>query len=100
LKTATEKAAKPGVLTKRVPARTKTIQFTAIKRDWMVMSDRFRAIRSKSRRPMDQCFWCKKPFENGDKMAIAFRSKGPNVVLCDACAEKALIAEHEGTVHK
>ena len=92
-----EKAIEPGVLTKRVSARTKTIQFTAIKMDWMVMSDRFRAIRSKSRRPMDKCFWCRKPFKNGDQMALAFRGKGSNVVLCDTCAEKAMLAERERT---
>lgn len=75
-------------LTKRVPARTKTVTFCWIAREFRRIDDKYRAIRSKSRNPMDTCFWCRHKFVNGEMMALAARDKGSNVVLCQDCAGK------------
>ena len=79
-------------LTKRVPALTKTVTFRWCLRDFSVMSDRFRAIRSVYRHKMDSCFWCGHAFENGETMGLAARYNAGNVVLCQVCADKALAA--------
>ncbi len=80
----------PLKLTKRVPARTKTVTFRWCSRDFTTMSERYRAIRARSRHPMDTCFWCNHKFANGEKMGLAAREKGSNVVLCQDCADEAL----------
>lgn len=80
-------------LSRRVPARTKTITARWCKRDWMPMSDKFREIRGRSRNSMDTCYWCHKGFQNGDMMALAcFDNKG-NKVLCQACADELIASD-------
>ena len=75
-------------LTKQVPTRVKTVEILWYKRDFFEMSKRFREIRSKSRNPMDKCFWCNHPFEDGERMTVALLKKGPNKVLCQTCTDK------------
>ena len=73
-------------LSKRVPARTKTLTARWCSRNFTIMCDRFRAIRAKARNKMDACHWCGDKFENGEMMALVGLEKGPNKVLCQGCA--------------
>lgn len=77
-------------LTKRVPAKTRTVYARWCKKNFMQMSQKFRAIRAKSRNPMDTCFWCRYSFQDGDMMGLAAFEKGPNKVLCQGCADELL----------
>lgn len=90
---------KPGAglsYTKNIPARTETYHFRWFKKDWMEYSERFKAIRSGSRKnKMDKCYKCHTPFQYGDMMAIgSVESKG-NKVFCQACATELLEADHD-----
>ena len=83
----------PLTLTKRVPARMKTVVALWCRKDFMEMSQRFREIRAKSRNPLDSCFWCQHKFNDGEMMALAcFEEKG-NKVLCQECAAELLASE-------
>jgi len=74
-------------LSKVIPQRKKTVKFRYA-REFMEMSDRYREIRKGTGRSlMDTCFWCGHKFPNGEKMWLATREKGANVVLCQTCAE-------------
>ena len=73
-------------LTKTVPAHTVSFEATFCKPDWLKMTPQFRAIRSKSRYKMDNCFWCHYKFQDEDMMALAISNKG-NKVLCQTCAK-------------
>lgn len=81
-------------LSKRMPARTKTLVVSQVQKDFVTMDQQFRAIRSGSRNPMDKCHWCGHKFEDGEKMAIALTPKTGNKVLCHDCADE-LIASGE-----
>jgi hypothetical protein len=64
-----------------------TMVFDWCKRDFMVMSQKFRAAQPK----MDRCRWCKDPFQDGEMMALARLNNGKtvsNVVLCRDCADQ------------
>jgi uncharacterized CHY-type Zn-finger protein len=78
-------------LSKRIPARTKTIEFEWCKQEYMKMSPGFKEIRAKSRNPMDKCWWCGHEFEDGEMMALAHPEGKKNVVLCQTC-----VAEMQG----
>jgi superfamily II helicase len=56
----------------------------------MEMSDAYREVRSRMKKPMNRCFWCKYSFENGDMMALAHALKGGNKILCQSCAKELL----------
>lgn len=80
-------------LSKRVPARTKTVHFNWCKKDFTVMDQKYREIRKKhasKRSPMDACFWCGYKFMDGEMMALAQPKKGTNEVLCQSCADELL----------
>lgn len=80
-------------LSRRIPARTMTITASWCKREFMRMSPTYRAIRSKTRNPMDKCHWCEHPFEDGEMMALAcFGGKG-NKTLCQACANELIASD-------
>lgn len=81
-------------LSKRIPARTKTIEFNWCKKDFMKMNQRFRDIRNSLRKPMNRCFWCNHKFEDGEMMAIAQPQNELNKVLCQKCAEELLNSEN------
>lgn len=79
------------ILSKRIPARTKTFKASWCKKDFLLCDNTFRKIRSKSRNKMDCCFWCKKDFADGEMMALAHPADGgKNVVLCQDCASKLM----------
>lgn len=73
-------------LTKTVPKHTVTQNFLWCKKDWITNDPTFRSIRSGAKNKMDNCFWCKYKFKNGEWMSLAARDKGSNVVLCATCA--------------
>jgi hypothetical protein len=80
------------VLTKTLPARgerTSTTRFTSV--GYLAkMCETWRAVRSKMRNPLDKCWWCKTPLQDGDEIHLGIREgRGGNVVLCKGCAEKA-----------
>jgi len=76
-------------LSRQIPARTKTIEFNWCKKDFMVMDDAYRTIRTKHRKgTMLSCFWCGHHFENGELMALAQPKKDLNKMLCQTCANK------------
>jgi hypothetical protein len=81
-------------LTKEIPRHTKTYLADWCRKDYMEMSQTFRDIRGKSRNPMDKCFICKYPFEDGEMMAIASFQKAGNKTLCQDCADKLLSSEN------
>jgi hypothetical protein len=76
----------PKQLTKKIPARTKRVDIEHVIVDWLEMNQKYRDIRSKSRRKMDTCF-CGHKFIDGEKMSLAFVVNGPNIVLCHKCVE-------------
>ena len=83
-----------GTLSRRVPARTRTENFTWIRRPFLTMSQQYRDVR-KRMKPMDSCFWCRHKFADGETMNLAGRPKGANVILCDSCADSASSGEEK-----
>ncbi len=77
-------------ISKKVPARTKTETADWCKRDFMPMSQDFRRIRSNHNNPMDKCYWCGHPFEDGEMMALAHFVGKTNKTLCQSCADELL----------
>ena len=77
-------------LSRKIPARTETQTALWCRKDFLEMSQRFRDIRSKSRNPMDKCFWCKHKFEDGEMMALAYFGSNDNKTLCQGCATELL----------
>ena len=73
-------------ISKRIPARTITVKALWVKKDFMEMSDRYREIRGRLRKPMDTCHLCRHKFENGEMMALSHLVPGGNKVLCQTCA--------------
>jgi len=80
-------------LSKRVPSRTKTVEFNWCKKEFTTMTDRYREIRGKSRNPMTSCFWCQHAFENGETIALAQPKKGGNKALCQTCADVVIASQ-------
>ena len=77
-------------LSKRIPARTKTMHFNWVKQHWMTMSPEFRAIRARGRNPMDKCGWCGHSFIDGESMALAsVKEASKNTVLCQSCVDES-----------
>ena len=76
-------------LTKRIPARTKTLRIRWLRKDFCQNTPRFRAIRGTAADPMDACYWCKHKFDDGEMMALAAVEGGANKALCQQCAEEA-----------
>jgi len=78
-------------LSKRIAARTKTLEIEHCKKDMFVYDASWRKIRGRSRNPMDTCYWCKHKFVDGEKMSLAFiTGRTGNKVLCGSCADEAL----------
>lgn len=79
-----------GSLTKRIPARTKTVNFLWIKREFLPMCQDYRDARKRMRTKKDSCFWCCHKFEDGEMMALAAISGKLNQLLCGTCVGAAL----------
>jgi hypothetical protein len=82
-------------LTKKIPARTKTLTVVQYVREFMEMSPTFRRVRGGSRNPMDKCYWCGHAFADGDMMALVQFAEvgGGNKVLCQSCADELEASE-------
>ena len=76
-------------LSKRIPARMKTVKLVWLKIDFLKMSPTYRRIRGKSSKPMDACYWCRHSFADGEMMALACVEGKGNQVFCQACAQAA-----------
>lgn len=85
------------MLSRIVPAHRNTVEFTWIRRDFMLFGT-FKAARArmKLKEIYENCFWCKKPFADIDMMALAGRPKGINVILCQDCAATAKTGDDHG----
>lgn len=77
-------------LFRQVPARTETVWFNWCRSDFLPMSQKFRDARARMSEPLDKCWWCKHPFENGEMMAMAQAKGGISRILCQACAGELL----------
>lgn len=88
-----------GTLSKVVPKHTRTIKFRWCKHDFKLFGA-FRAVRERSQglKEFDKCFWCKKPFEDADMMALAQPVKGGNKVLCQSCAAQLVFQTSDAPV--
>ena len=73
-------------LSKRLPARTKTIKFLWLKEFPHPYSERFETIRRNDR--MCRCHWCQHHFEIGEKMVIGCIEGQGNRMFCQDCAAK------------
>lgn len=81
-------------LSKRVPARTKTLVAKWCKQEFMVMDQTFRDVRAKmGHSKMDRCHWCHHYFEDGEMMALACFETGGNKMLCQKCATELKATE-------
>lgn len=76
-------------LTKRIPARSKTIHVLSVARDFMQFGV-FRKARERTRLSaiMTHCKWCNHPFKDDEMMQLAFPVKGKNIALCNTCADE------------
>lgn len=76
-------------LSRKVPARTKTIELEWIKKDFLKMSPDFRRIRGGRTYEGFNCYWCKHKFNEGESMGLgSVKSKG-NKMFCHDCCDKA-----------
>lgn len=87
----------PFVIRRTIPARTYEIIADWCKKDYLVMSPGFRAIRNKCRNPMSKCGLCGHPFEDGEMMGLACFSKpaSGNKTVCQSCADELLASKKE-----
>ena len=69
-----------------VPARTERVTVLWCRHNFMQMDAAFRRARLQMSHRMDTCFWCRRPFEDGDAMALVQIKGRRNEVLCQACA--------------
>lgn len=82
-----------GMLSKRIEARTKTIKFNWVKKDWLEFGVKFRKARETSRNPMNKCAWCHHEFSDGEMISLAQPLTGKNMILCQSCADEAVLTK-------
>lgn len=78
-------------LTRQIPARRETVEFYALKKDFSNYGEAWR-----KHRPDMKCGWCATPFKEGDTVALGFRHKHVNMLLCQICVDAALRGPGEG----
>lgn len=81
------------IITRKIPARTKVIVVEWCKKEWMLMSQRFRDIRARTRNPMDKCGICKHEFEDGEMMGLACFESSGNKTVCQSCADELIASK-------
>ena len=62
-------------LSRRVPAHKKVVSFDWVKRNFSQYNEQYRKARA-GLKPLDKCFWCARPFDEGDEIVLA-KPKGP-----------------------
>lgn len=77
-------------ISRLVPARTKTMTAQWCRREFLPMSQGYRAARARLNSLMDACFWCDHKFVDGEMMALAAFDGQGNKVLCGKCADELL----------
>ena len=82
-------------LSKVIPAHTKTYRAKWCNLDFMKMSKKYRDVRPGSSVYRNSCYWCKRPHEDGEMMALACFVRVGNRTLCQKCA-KELLSSEEG----
>ena len=83
-------------LSRKVPARTKTIKFNWCNKDFTKMSPSFRRIRSGRRYEGFNCYWCKHEFIDGESMGLGSVIGKGNKMFCHDCCDKANEKKEEG----
>ena len=61
-----------------------------IKRDFMLMSQKYRDARKRMGTKRDSCFWCRHKFEDGEMMGLGAIKGKLNQMLCGTCIDAAL----------
>lgn len=82
-------------LSKRIPARTKTVQFNWAVKDFTECTEQYRKIRTnlgKRSGTMLKCDWCEHEFGDGEMIGLAQPKPGQegpkrNWALCDKCCD-------------
>ena len=59
-----------------------------IKKEFLPYDEVFRAARSRMKEKLNKCQKCKRPFEEGEMMALACFKKKGNKPLCRKCADE------------
>ena len=80
-------------LTRHIPARTETLNVLWCRRDFLTMSQSYRAVRERMANPMDTCYLCHHKLADGETISIACIEGKGNKVLCVSCADKVLASE-------
>jgi len=80
-------------LSKRIPARTETVEFNWCKKDFTTFDESYRRVRGKFKRPGFHCRWCRRAFVDGEKLALAQPKKSLNWILCNDCADIIIKSE-------
>lgn len=78
------------ILSKEIPKHMKIVRFRWCQKNFITMSERYRAVRANMQNRMDICYWCHHRFIDGEVMALAAPEKGTNKVLCQECASQLL----------
>ena len=85
----------PSKLSRIVPAHQKTVVYDWCKRDFMEMSPKWRAARTRLRgkEDMNACTWCLHKFIDGEMMALAHPLNSCNKLLCQTCVDQLIPVE-------
>ena len=82
-------------LSKTIPAHRLTVKARWCRKDFCEMGPKWRHIRGKND-PMNKCYWCKKPHNDGDMMALAnFIGNAGNRTLCQSCADELISGRNQ-----
>lgn len=73
-------------ITKHIPARTVTVRYRWVRREFLVYDQTYRTARAGMRRRLNRCGICNHAFEDGEMMALAAPEGKTNQVLCQTCA--------------
>ena len=82
-------------LTRTVPAHDKTMRAKWCKLNYKKMSKKFRNIVKYGRSNLISCYWCKRPHEDGEMMALACFAYIGDRTLCQKCAAELLSGDDD-----
>ena len=77
-------------LSRAVPARTKTVIFRWVKREFLNYGFMKRTRDRAGMKTAYRCWWCHRPFADEDMTALASIEGRRNVTICHACAAEAM----------
>ena len=76
-------------LSRRIPARTKTLSARWCKKDFSKNTEKWRNIR----RENPSCYWCRRGLNDGEDIALACFDGLGNKVLCQECADELIASD-------